>query len=178
MRAKFSGLCVVTLVVSLATAVPAAAGPQFVGGTPPNIGDFGPVVLNGTPQLTTASMDTFQVLDDSVSPAGWNVTLQIPDLQNGSGPDCSTGATASIPGASISMDAPVVTPADGFTSMTGVTSAGFVGFTSPQIVIDAQNGDGSGTYNVSPALLRLVVPDGALTGTYCAIATVAINVGP
>lgn len=175
MRAKLSGLCVVAVAVLLATAIPAAAGPQFVGGTAPNVGDFGPVTLNGTPQLTTATMDTFQVLDDSITPAGWNVTLQIPDLQNGTGPDCSTGATASIPGANISMDAPTVAPADGFTSMTGVTSAGYTDFTSPQNIVTAQNGDGSGTYNVSPALIRLLVPDATVVGTYCSVATVAIS---
>ena len=177
MRAKRFGVPVVALVVLIASAVPAAAGPQFVGGAP-TVGDFGGVTLNGTPQLTTATMTPFQVLDDSVTPIGWNVTLQIPDLQNGTGPDCSTGATASIPGANIAMDAPVVSPADGLTSMTGVTSAGFTDFTSPQIIIDAQNGDGGGTYNVSPALLRMLVPDSTITGTYCAVATLAINVGP
>ena len=178
MRAKWCGFGSIALVVLLATAVPATAGPQFVGGTPPNVGDFGPVTLNGVPQLTTATMDTFQVLDDSITPAGWNVTLQIPDLQNGTGGDCSTGATASIPGSNISMDAPAVAPADGLTSMTGVTSAGYTDFTSPQIIIDAQNGDGGGTYNVSPALVRLIVPDSTLAGTYCTVATLAINVGP
>ncbi len=177
MRAKSSCILVVALVVLLATAVPAAAGPQFVGGTP-TVGPFGAVTLNGMPQLTTATIDPFQVLDDSVTPAGWNVTLQIPDLQNGTGADCSTGATASIPGSNISMDAPAVAPADGLTSMTGVTSAGYTDFTSPQIIIDAQNGDGGGTYNVSPALVRLIVPDSTLAGTYCSVATLAINVGP
>ena len=175
MRTRLLGVLTVALVVLLATAVPAAAGPQFVGGTPPGIGDFGGVTLNGIPQLTTATLDTFQVLDDSITPAGWNVTLQIPDLQNGTGPDCSTGATASVPGANISMDAPTVSPADGGTIMTGVTSAGFTDFTSPQAMITALNGDGSGTYNVSPALIRLLVPDGTPAGTYCTVATVAIS---
>jgi len=176
MRAKRFSVPVVALVVLIASAVPAGAGPQFVGGTP-TVGDFGTVALNGSAQLTTATIDPFQVLDDSITPAGWNVTLQIPDLQNGTGPDCSTGATASIPGANIAMDAPNVSPADGLTSMTGVTSAGFVDFTSPQIIIDAQNGDGGGTYNVSPALLRMIVPDSTVAGTYCSVGTLAINVG-
>jgi len=177
MRAKWCGFGSIALVVLLATAVPAAAGPQFVGGEPA-ISAFADVTLTGTRQLTTATIDPFQVLDDSITPAGWNVTLQVPDLQNGTGPDCSTGATASIPGAGVSLDAPDVEPADGGTSMTGVTSAGYTDFTSPQIIVDAQNGDGSGTYNVSPGYLRLVVPATTFTGSYCTLATIAIASGP
>jgi hypothetical protein len=76
------------------------------------------------------------------------------------------------------MDAPVVTPADGGTSMTGVSVAGFTDFTSPRIIIDAAAGDGVGTYDVSPELVQLTVPSGTKVGTYCTLATIAIASGP
>jgi hypothetical protein len=156
----------------------ASGGPPRFVGDPPTIGDFTGVTLNGTAQLSTAYMTPFVVLDDTNPAAGWNVSLLVPDFQNGTGADCSTGSTASIPASSLTMDAPAVVPADGGTSMTGVTPAGFADFTTSRIIVDAAAGDGTGTYDVSPPVLRLTVPSDALVGAYCTEATIAINSGP
>lgn len=158
-------------------ALPAAADPpQF--DTLPVVGSFTGVTLNGTAQLATATITPFIVEDSSATLNGWNVTLTIPDLQNGTGDDCATGATETLPADHISMDAPVVTPADGTTSMTGVSAAGFTDFTSPRIIIDAAAGTGAGTYDVSPELVQLPIPPDTAAGTYCTLATIAIASGP
>ena len=62
------------------------------------------------------------------------------------------------------MNAPVVTAADVTTSMTGVTSTGFTDFTTPRKIIAAAVGDGAGTYDVAPEILKLVVPANTLVG--------------
>jgi hypothetical protein len=170
--AACSGALVVALLAPPALGYP----PQF--DTFPTIGNFTPVSLNGTQQLSTATITPFIIDDSSGTVDGWNVTLTIPDLQNGTGQDCSTDATATLPGAGVTMYAPVVTPADGDTSMDGVAVAGFTDFTTPRIIIDAAAGNGAGTYDVSPELVQLTVPSGTAVGTYCTLATIAIASGP
>ena len=140
--------------------------------------NFNPVTLNGTDQLTSATIAPFVIVDDSGALAGWHVTLFVPDFHNGTGPDCTVGATASLAGSNLSMNAPVVSAADAQTDMTGVTSAGFGDFTTARTIITAAAGDGAGTYDVAPEILRLVVPADAEAGAYCTQATIAITSGP
>jgi hypothetical protein len=174
---KWAGAtCTGALVVALLAPPALADPPQF--DTFPTVGDFTPVTLNGTQQLSTATITPFIIDDGSGTLDGWNVTLTIPDLQNGTGQDCSTDATATLPAAGVTMDAPVVTPADGGTSMDGLTVAGYTDFTAPRIIIDAAAGNGAGTYDVSPELVQLTVPSGTKVGTYCTLATIAIASGP
>jgi hypothetical protein len=170
----------VAVVSTVAVAAPAiGAPPAFdVGSGLPVVGNFNPVTLNGTTQLTSATIAPFVIIDDSGALAGWHVTLLVPDFRNGSGPGCETGASASIGGANVSMSAPLVTAADAQTDMTGVTSAGFNDFTTARTVIAADAGDGAGVYDVAPAIIRLTVPANVLTGAYCTQATIAITSGP
>jgi hypothetical protein len=173
----------IVAVATLLTAVPAvgAGEPRFDdtnGNGLPTVSPFGDVTLGGTSQLTTAEIAPFVVIDDSGTLNGWNVTLVIPNFQNGTGADCSTGATASIDTSTMSMNAPIVSPGDGQTSMTGVTSAGFTDFTSPQKIVVADVGHGDGTYVISPQILKLTIPATALAGSYCTTATIAIDSGP
>jgi hypothetical protein len=180
LRTRIIAVAIATALLLASTIASATADPpEFNGGTSvPTIGDFNPVVLNGTDQLTSATITPFVITDTSGTLAGWNVTLQIPSFQNGTGGDCSVGATASIAGTNVTMDAPLVTSGDGTTSMTGVTSAGFSDFTAPRTIIDAAIGDGAGTYDVTPGIVRLVVPANSLVGSYCTQATITINSGP
>ena len=76
------------------------------------------------------------------------------------------------------MNPPVVSAADEQTSMTGVTSAGFTDFTTPRTIIAAAAGDGAGTYDVAPEILKLIVPADTIAGAYCTQATIAITSGP
>ena len=60
-------------------------GPRFdtavAGGTSfPTVGAFNSVTMNGTPQLTSASIAPFTVIDDSGTGAGWSVTLTVPNF--------------------------------------------------------------------------------------------------
>jgi len=178
-RTRIVGAAVAAVVVALATALPARAdSPDFSGGSAPTIGQFNPVTLNGTEQLTSASIAPFVVTDDSGTLAGWHVTMLVPSFQNGTGADCSVGATAAIAGANVSMAAPVVSAADAQTALTGVTTSGFTDFTTPRTIVAAAVGDGAGVYDVSPALMKLIVPANALAGSYCTQATIEITSGP
>ncbi|HWS46620.1 MAG TPA: hypothetical protein VN636_12220 [Acidimicrobiia bacterium] len=155
-----------------------AAPPEFDPSTLPVVGPFGDVTLNGTPQLTTGSITPFVVADDSGTLNGWNVTMLVPDFRNGSGPDCSSGATATLGASTLAMDAPVVAPADGLTSMNGIAATGYTDFTTARTIVDAATGFGDGRYTISPALLKLVVPASVYAGNYCTQATIAISSGP
>ncbi len=169
---------VVAVTLAVATAAPAAP-PQFdVGSGVPVVGNFSPVTLNGTTQLTSATIAPFVITDDSGALAGWHVTLLVPDFRDGTGAGCATAATASIAGSNVSMNAPIVTPADGGTAMTGVTSEGFSDFTTARTIITAAAGDGAGNYDVAPEIMRLTVPANVMAGTYCTQATIAITSGP
>ncbi len=69
----------------------AGSGPRFdtavAGGTTyPTVGNFNNVTMNGTPQLTSAAIAPFTVIDDSGSGAGWHVTLLVPNFQDGATP--------------------------------------------------------------------------------------------
>ena len=167
---------VVALVGAL-WATPAVADPPSFE-TDPTIGDFGAVTLNGIEQLTTATVSPFIIADDSGALAGWNVTLTVPQFANGTGADCTTDSTATIPATSVAMSAALVTPADGLTNMAGVSSEPFTDFTSPQKIIVATVGNGAGRYAVTPALLRFEIPAYTRPGTYCTEATIAITSGP
>ena len=68
----------------------------------PTVGNFNDVTMNGTPQLTSAVIAPFTVIDDSGTGAGWSVTLLVPNFTDG-------GTPANIvPAAGVEMNAPVV----------------------------------------------------------------------
>jgi hypothetical protein len=179
-RTRLVAVAIAAVLVAFTPVRPATADPPAfdAGFGAPTIGQFNPVTLNGTEQLTSASLAPFVIVDDSGSLVGWHVALVAPNFRNGTGGDCSIGATSSIPGANLSMNAPVVTAADAQTDMTGVTSAGFTDFTTPRTIIAAAAGDGAGTYDVAPQILKLIVPANVLVGDYCTSATIAITSGP
>jgi hypothetical protein len=184
MRSAKSRWCSIVfgaLAITLATATPAAADLRIDdgnGGSSPIISDFGDVTLNGSAQLASATIAPFTIIDDSGSGAGWNLSLQVPDFQNGTGVGCTTGATATIPANTLTMDAPVVAPADDSTTMDGVTAQAFIDFTSPQKIIVADVNQGAGTYTVAPQPMRLTVPTNAYAGSYCSEVTLALSSGP
>jgi hypothetical protein len=158
-----------TVLAFVASASPAGAQTlDFDGGTPA-IGDFSPITLNGTQQLTSLTIAPFSITDSTGSGAGWNIELTVPDLVNG-------GST--ILASTISMDAPVVT-AGGGASMTGVAGhAPAGGLAAGEKIVIAEVGAGAGTYLVSPAIMKLTVPANARAGTYVSAATIAVLSGP
>jgi hypothetical protein len=171
--------------------ITAGVGPRFdtavAGGAVfPSVGNFNNVTMNGTPQLTSAVIAPFTVIDDSGSGVGWHVTLLVPDFDDG-------GTPANVVDASgVQMNAPVVSSGGTNSVMGGVSSAANVDFTSAKSIVTADPGaggapvgpDGSttvagmGTYLVSPQILKLVVPANAIAGAYSTTATIAIVSGP
>jgi len=155
----------------------------------PTVGNFNDVQMNGTPQLTSAQIAPFTVIDDSGTGAGWNVTLTVPDFTDAGGD--------TIPASGVQMNAPVVTQGTSDSDITGVVGLPNTDFTGGQTIIDAvpANGvvgphgatkvAGMGTYLVSPQILKLIVPANAIAASgvspakgYSTTATIAINSGP
>ena len=109
------------------------------------------------------------MVDSTGSGAGWNVDLTVSDLVNG---------TSVIPASTMTMAAPVVSPADG-ASMTGVVGHATAGnLSTGEKIVTADVGDGEGTYLVSPSILTVTIPADAVAGTYAGSATVAVVSGP
>jgi len=138
----------------------------------PTFSVFTPVTLNGTPQLTSANITPFTIVDATGSAAGWHVVLTVPDLTEPVSGDV-------IAATNVTMSAPVVTGAAG-ASLTGVTPAAVtgVGLASGVTIVDALATDGQGTYLISPRILKVTVPDTARVGTYASAAVVSVVSGP
>jgi hypothetical protein len=173
----------------------AGVGPRFDtavagGNVYPTVGNFNNVTMNGTPQLTSAVIAPFTVIDDSGSGAGWHVTLLVPDFADGSTPANIVSA------AGAEMNAPVVAAANTDSVMGGVWADPAIDFTAATSIVTADPGDathnggapvgpdgattvaGMGTYLVSPQILKLIVPANAIAGAYSTTATIAIVNGP
>ncbi len=177
---KLIAVCGAAALLTMFVAGPAMAAPgdlvvtggalAFDGGAP-TISSFDPITLTGVPQLTTLTVDPFTVVDPTGSAAGWNVTLQIPDLVNGG---------SSILSTDISMSAPTVTPVgtSDASLVTPTAVAAFTGSAGDEIVTAAADATTGGMYLVSPFPAKLVVPVDAITGTYTSAAVISINTGP
>ena len=117
----------------------AGVGPRFdtavaTGTVYPTVGNFNDVTMNGTPQLTSAAIDPFTIIDDSGAGAGWHVTLLVPDFTDGRRrPTWSTP-----PGAQ--MNAAVVTAGNTDSAMGGVWADPIVDFTAAKTIITADPG--------------------------------------
>jgi hypothetical protein len=156
----------------------------------PTVGDFNDVTMNGSPQLTSAVIAPFTVIDDSGTGAGWSVTLTVPDFD-----DANTPPNV-VPASGVQMNAPVVTAGNADSAMGGVWGIDNVDFTTGAKIVDADPADtthnggaplgpdgatkvaGMGTYLVSPQILKLVVPANAIAGAYTTTAVIAITNTP
>jgi hypothetical protein len=179
-KKRIMGLCSAALLLAAMSGAPAhaAAGDLVVtAGTldfdptgSPTFSAFGPVTLNGTPQLTSANITPFTVVDATGSGAGWHVLLTVPNLVNG-------GDT--IAATNITMSAPVVQGAAG-SSTTGLVESAVtgVGLAAGVTIVSAPLTDGEGTYLISPRILKVTVPDTAQVGTYTSLAVVTVVTAP
>jgi len=154
----------------------------------PTVGNFNNITMNGSPQLTSASIAPFTVIDDSGTGAGWNVTLLVPNFTD--------AATDVLSATGMQMNAPVVAAGNANSPIGGVWSNPQIDFTTAKVIVDADPADtthnggaplatdgvthvaGMGTYLVSPQILKLVVPANATAGAYTTTATIAITSGP
>ena len=175
-KKRIFGVLTAAILLAAIVAAPAQADLTVIAGTldfdpagAPAIGNFTTVTLDGTPQLTSLTVNPFTIIDSTGSASGWNVLLTIPNLVNG-------GDT--ILASNVSMSAPIVTAAAG-ASMTGVVAhASAGGFNAGEKIVTAAAAQGEGTYLVSPRILKLTVPDTALVGTYVSAGTIAVVSGP
>jgi hypothetical protein len=147
----------------------------------PQVADFTGVTLNGTPQLTSAAMDTFVVDDFSGTAAGWNVTVAFSPLTN----SAAVAPHDVLPANSVTMPVPVVRQNAGTVSpvpgtLTPATpSAGLDNVGGVKIVSAAAGGgEGMGSYLFSPSPIRLTVPSDAQAGTYISTVTVTFTNTP
>jgi hypothetical protein len=183
-------------------------GPRFdtdvpTAGIYPTVNDFGDVALNGTPQLTSATIPPFTIIDDSGDGAGWNVVFKLPNFAD----THSNGHIVSATGAS--MNAPVLRAGTEDSALGGVYTRSDVNFTgagkvivradpgnwaaNPAVgadLVDHGNGDaplgadgvthvaGMGTYLISPQIVKLVVADNAIADDYQTTANFTITAGP
>ena len=98
----------------------------------PTVGNFNNVTMNGTPQLTSAAIAPFTVIDDSGTGAGWHVTLLVPDFTSGGNV---------LPAAGVQMNAVVVAPGNADSAMGGVWSDPNVDFTTAKTIVEADPAD-------------------------------------
>jgi hypothetical protein len=144
----------------------------------PSLGSFTPVVLDGSPAITSAALTSFSVTDTTASGAGWNLRFAMTQL--------TTGAHT-LPAGSVTMRALEVQPASGNTAtppavidcvgVRAIDSAGGC----PAAVADPASGDGlgsPGTWLFSPQPFVLSIPSDAYAGTYQSTFTVTLSSGP
>jgi hypothetical protein len=183
------------------TDVPIAEGATAQDTNFPQVGDFSDVTLNGNPQLTSAQIAPFTIIDDSGTGAGWNVTFTLPNFQ---GTDATHPAVLDATGAS--MNAPVLRAGTSDSALGGVYTKVGIDFTGAgkKIVIadpgnlaaggtdnvDHGNGyaplsidgfnnvAGMGTYLISPQILKLIVPNTTIADDYVTTANFTIATGP
>ena len=178
--------------------VGAGAGPHFddtyadetAQSVFPTVGNFGGVTLNGTPQLTSAEIAPFTVIDDGGTGAGWNVTLTVPDFDDG----VAAPNTKTLDAAGVQMNPAVIRAGTSGSALGGVWASGWTDFTAARKILHADPADathnggaptidgvdvaGMGTYLISPRIVKLVVPVNTKPATYSTTATIAIVSGP
>jgi hypothetical protein len=152
------------------------AGSLGFDGSAPTFSAFNPVTLSGQPQLTSAVLDTFTVVDATGSSLGWNAAFSMTDLVNGA---------STIPVGNIIMLPPKISGA-GASNTTGFTLKGVndgttpltVSGTSVKIVSAPAAANSGGTFLVSPDIIKVIVPWNAIAGTYAGTGTLTLVSGP
>jgi hypothetical protein len=211
MKIKLFGALGAVVLVATATALPAGADQYSNDSTPgftvsagvgprfddtyadetaqsvfPTVGNFGNVTLNGTPQLTSAVIAPFTVIDDSGDGTGWRVELTVPDF--------SDGGTNAVDAAGASMNPPVIRAGTSGSALGGVWASGWTDFEAARKIVHADPADlthnggaptvdgvtvaGMGTYLISPQILKLVVPVNTHAAAYTTTATISVTQTP
>jgi hypothetical protein len=154
-----------TLIATNATAAPGDLGVgagtlDFDPAGAPAVGTFAGITLNGQPQLTRADLAPFTIIDARGTGAGWTV--------NGA---------STIAATNLSMTAATVIDSSTGIAAVTVTGTAVPSFTSgvaTPIVTGTAALTSSGTFLVSPKIIKLVVPATALVGTYATTATLTV----
>jgi hypothetical protein len=164
----------------------------------PEVQNFSDVTMNGQPQLTSAVVPPFTIIDDSGTGAGWHVTFTLPDFTD--------GGTNTVDASAATMNAAVMIAGTPGSDLGGMYTSSAIDFTAGQTIVTADpgnwalnpapgadtvdhgNGDspvvdgvhvaGMGTYLISPQIVKLVVPVNTHAATYTTTANFTISSGP
>lgn len=145
----------------------------------PNVRDFAPVTLNGSPKTTTASMRPFSVADATGTGAGWKLAAQASQFAEADPTGAYVPGGKTLPTESLSLDGLTVAP-DGTTSPPPMVQAGPHILDGPGAVtlLTASAGAGMGRFVVTPSPLTLAVPSDAFARTYRSDVTLSLVSGP
>jgi WxL domain surface cell wall-binding len=172
----FAVVAAVMVPVSLAQADTAPVGVAVTGApavtlASPTFSDFGAVVLNGAAQDTTSTVGDWVVNDATGTAAGWSINVAADAPHN-------AGATVTMAGAAMVLDAPVATATDiTNTAAAPVVAGGDLLGGGGVNAADAADGTGQGQWNLAqPAnSLTLTVPANALADSYTSTITTTVN---
>jgi hypothetical protein len=171
--AMFAGLAVAVALACLPRTAGAAGTLDFDPPGPPTLSDFTPVTLNGSPQLSSASLSPFSVTDATGSGNGWSLDFKMTPL---------TAGGRVLPPGSVTMNRPVVAPAAGNGAPAPTTidcrETAAIDTTDGCGVAVATPGAGAGTWLFSPAPVVVSLPANAFAGSYTATFTVVLSSGP
>jgi X-Pro dipeptidyl-peptidase len=182
-------LTLATAAAFAALALPAQAATdttsiQLTGGSlsftqQPFADDFAATALTGAPQLVTTNMNDWKVNDARGTGAGWNVTFQASQFDDGAG--------HTLPAGSLKVLAPTVTPVNALNLALPPLAQGAT-FTldsgSAVPVVSALAGTGQGEWSFhhlnAPVAkdLQLTVPASAFAGTYTSNLTFTLGATP
>jgi hypothetical protein len=138
-----------------------------------NLVQFTPVVLNGSPQVTTAQIQPVTISDARGNDAAWTLTASLTDFVNTT---TTLGPNTTIPATAMSWD-PTCTVVDAlpgsvedggagaFVAVNGSTNG--IDTTASRVLCDHAAGLGGGTW-LAEAELSLTVPPSVRTGLYTA----------
>lgn len=161
----------------LAAAVVAAvltgtAAAQTLDPATVTVSDFGPVVLDGTPRSTTATMSDFTVTESAGT--GWHVTIQATQFAEVDATGQYVAGGKTLPTGSLAMPAPGISPTAGATVTAGPY---LIDGANVKIVTVAAGNPGTFTLTQSGPL-TLSVPTSAYARSYRSEVTVGLHSGP
>jgi X-Pro dipeptidyl-peptidase len=181
-------LALATAAALAALAVPAQAATdttsiQLNGGTlsftqQPLADNFPATSLTGAPQLVSTNMNDWKVNDARGTGAGWNVSFQASQFDDGAGHTLPTG--------SLLMTAPVVSPVNALNLavpplLQGATFTLDNGTAASVVSAAALTGQGEWNFdqpNLAGGDLHLTVPATAYAGTYTSNLTFTLGATP
>lgn len=152
-------------------------GGSLTYGTPLTAGDFPSTALNGLPQLKTATINPYAVTDARGGSAGWHLTIEASQFDDGDGNTLPTGSlTMALPPVpTTDLSNVLAVPPVPAVSLTPIDAGGAQTIASAA----ALPLSGAGTWTFTPLTgLTLSVPPAAVPGTYTSTITTTLATGP
>lgn len=160
-----------------ATHVEIEGGPLSV--ETPNVSDFSPVTLDGTPKATTATIDPFSVVDATGTGGGWRLQGHATPFAEVDDGGAYVAGGKSLPAGSLAL-ATVAVAAQGTASAPPAVLPGPHVLDGPGAVslLNAAPGTGMGAFEVTSDGLTLSVPADAFARRYRSDVTLSLVSGP